>query len=318
MNSTEQLEREGEETRVRINDTLEELRARATPGQLLDEMLDYAGTTNSGAFARDLGRQVVDNPLPLLLIGTGVAWLMASDGRRSRTGALSDKASRLHGLARRSEDAAHDAAESDRDTAREATAWVRSTASDAADRVLNAASRTGEAAGSAMDAMAEAISSSADTASDTMEGARGRLMSTYRRAGKASRRAADAVSDSSAAAARTVQDRGRDFIAFCQEQPLLIAGLGIALGAALGAVLPPSEAEDRLIGEASDDVKDRLQRVTDKAKESAKSAYNQVAETSRAPASSSDDRAEGRRPDSNAALTPTASSGGYDTCTETK
>jgi hypothetical protein len=46
---------------------------------------------------------------------------------------------------------------------------------------------------------------------------------------------------------------------FCREQPLVLAGIGVAVGAALGAMLPATEAEDRLMGEASDDLKEKAQ-----------------------------------------------------------
>ena len=39
------------------------------------------------------------------------------------------------------------------------------------------------------------------------------------------------------------------------EYPLLVAALGLAVGAALGGSLPPTETENRLIGETSDSLK---------------------------------------------------------------
>jgi hypothetical protein len=58
---------------------------------------------------------------------------------------------------------------------------------------------------------------------------------------------------------RSALDRGRTVTTFVRDQPLLLAGVGIALGAALGAVLPGTQAEDRFMGEASKDAKDRIQ-----------------------------------------------------------
>ena len=83
MTSTEQLERETEQTRARLTETLEELRSM-TPGRVVDEVLDYA-KTGGGDFLRNmgskLGHQVAENPLPAALIGAGVIWLMMSDGK---------------------------------------------------------------------------------------------------------------------------------------------------------------------------------------------------------------------------------------------
>src|SRR4051812_21979344 len=75
MKSSAQLELETEEARSRVNATLDELRARATPGQLVDQLIDYARGSDGGAFLGNLKRQAVNNPLPVVLLGTSLAWL---------------------------------------------------------------------------------------------------------------------------------------------------------------------------------------------------------------------------------------------------
>ena len=73
--STDQLERQSEQNRAEVELTLEELRARLTPGQIIDEVLSYA--KDGGAhFMSNLGRQVTSNPLPVTLIGAGLAWFL--------------------------------------------------------------------------------------------------------------------------------------------------------------------------------------------------------------------------------------------------
>jgi len=295
MKSTQELEREHEETRALLNRTLDELRSRVTPGQVLDELVDYARGTNGGLLIRNLGQRVVENPLPLALIGTGLAWIMASDARTRGSRRRFDT-SDLRGAADRTAGAADDLADSTRATARRVSESTTSAARDMADSVRSSVrgagstladvgssvrdttARSADAASSAIDNMRDAASRSADAASSAIDEARSAAGSAYRRAARATRRATSAIGDSSVAVARTVQDRSMDFVDFCREQPLVVAGLGLALGAALGAALPRTEAEDRLVGETSDDVKDRMQRVAGKVKESATSAYQQVAE----------------------------------------
>jgi hypothetical protein len=48
---------------------------------------------------------------------------------------------------------------------------------------------------------------------------------------------------------------------FCRDQPLVLAGLGIAIGAALGALLPSTDAEDDLMGTAADEVKNEVRET---------------------------------------------------------
>ena len=89
MTSSAQLEREAEATRGQVAGTLNELRERITPGQLMDQAADYAKASGGGDFVRNLGRQMADNPLPVCLIGAGMAWLMLANG--SRSGGLIDQ-----------------------------------------------------------------------------------------------------------------------------------------------------------------------------------------------------------------------------------
>src|SRR5215212_10665073 len=75
MNTTEQLEHETEETREQISATLDELRARMTPGHVVDQLVDFASDSSGGMFFRNLRQQVIDNPVPVALMGAGFAWL---------------------------------------------------------------------------------------------------------------------------------------------------------------------------------------------------------------------------------------------------
>jgi len=61
----------------------------------------------------------------------------------------------------------------------------------------------------------------------------------------------------------------RGLRAMAREQPLLLASLGLALGAAIGAFLPESEPERRWLGPARD-------RALSKLKEEGEQAYEQV------------------------------------------
>src|SRR6266481_978377 len=79
--SSEQLEQESERTRARLAETIEELRARLTPGQVVDQLIDYAREGGAGEFVRNFGHEVRRNPLPVTLIGAGIAWLMMANGR---------------------------------------------------------------------------------------------------------------------------------------------------------------------------------------------------------------------------------------------
>ena len=110
---SEQLEHEAEAARDELAFSLEELRARMTPGEIVDEVVEYARETPAADFMRNLARDVRESPLPLLVIFAGIAWAaIASAGcpsqshgpgtnyktdgcRRSSPGASSRRAARM-------------------------------------------------------------------------------------------------------------------------------------------------------------------------------------------------------------------------------
>jgi hypothetical protein len=65
------------------------------------------------------------------------------------------------------------------------------------------------------------------------------------------------------------------------EQPLVLGAIGLAIGAALGAALPPSETEDRLMGEARDEALRRATKAGRKQAEKARAAAGAVVQAAR-------------------------------------
>jgi len=80
---SEQLEREAEIARMELAGSLDELRLRLTPGNIVDQIADYTRQGPTGEFLRNLSRDVQENPLPLALIGLGVAWLFVWNSYRT-------------------------------------------------------------------------------------------------------------------------------------------------------------------------------------------------------------------------------------------
>jgi hypothetical protein len=81
----EQIEREAQEARSRLGQSLDELRLRATPGQLVDQIAGYAREGPVAEFLGNLTREMRDNPLPVLLIGIAITWLVVSSSLSARS-----------------------------------------------------------------------------------------------------------------------------------------------------------------------------------------------------------------------------------------
>jgi ElaB/YqjD/DUF883 family membrane-anchored ribosome-binding protein len=248
MKSSAQLELETEEARARVNNTLDELRTRTTPGQLVDQVIDYARDTSSGEFFNNLSRQVVNNPMPVVLLGASLAWLAIGQTRHS----------------------AHAYRESD--IADETAAMARDASVPLGDRMEPST----DAAREAMRQANAKLGDVAQSASNTFEEMRERASDAYARATHSARRAGAGVAEATTQAQQSVTDLSRNFVALCKEQPILMAGIGVALGAAIGALLPSSTAENRLMGKASDDVKLRARRIGDRARQGAQAVYREA------------------------------------------
>jgi ElaB/YqjD/DUF883 family membrane-anchored ribosome-binding protein len=222
-NQSREIESEIDQTRSRMDDTITAIEQKLSPGELLDEGLDYFRRSGSGDFINNLGATARDNPVPVTLATVGLGWLMMSS---SGNGA---------GHATRGE----------------------SYAGSAADKTKHAAHRAG------------------DKASDIAEGARTRL--DQMRSGSSS--AKDRMSSGTSQAKNW-------FAHMMNEQPLIMGALGIALGAALGAGMPPTETEDELMGQTRDEAvgkaaevgqqqAEKVKSTAETAKEAAKGKANQ-------------------------------------------
>jgi hypothetical protein len=81
---SDRLEHQARQMRAEMSVTMEELRARMTPGRVIDHLADFAREGPPAEFTRNLGREIIANPLPLTLIAIGIAWLMIGSSRSSR------------------------------------------------------------------------------------------------------------------------------------------------------------------------------------------------------------------------------------------
>lgn len=270
MATSEQLEREAELTRAQITDSLAELRERMTPGQVMDETLDYFRDGSAGHFVRNLGQQVVNNPIPVALIGAGIGWLMLGN-RAPRSEGVLRAASQMRTSGDRS--SAIDSAKRSADrAAKDTSAWAKDTASDIGDASREAGFRLKGAARDAGAAVSGAASSLGDTASSLYTGAEEAYDLAADRAREMGRSASTLGSNA--------VESSRNLMAYLRDEPLVLAGIGLALGAVLGTALQITETEKQLMGKTSDAVKegvgDAAEQTWEKGKEMATEAADQI------------------------------------------
>lgn len=73
----EEILAEIDRTRGEMDRTLSAIEHRLTPGQLVDQGLDYLRHSGAAEFVQNLGGTAKQNPLPLALTAIGIGWLMA-------------------------------------------------------------------------------------------------------------------------------------------------------------------------------------------------------------------------------------------------
>ena len=78
----EEIQAQIARTRGDMDATLSAIEQRFTPGQLMDQGLDYLRNSGGREFVSNLGGSVKNNPLPVALMGIGMAWLMATGNRK--------------------------------------------------------------------------------------------------------------------------------------------------------------------------------------------------------------------------------------------
>jgi hypothetical protein len=227
--SPEEIQRDIERTRAEMGETIETIRQKMSPGELVDQAINYFKDSGPSQFTSNLGETVKNNPVPVTLIGLGLGWLMLAGSRDSQP-------SRTWATASHARDSMSAAASS---TAAKAGQMMQG----ARERTGAARERMGEMVHNAQEHVGEASTRIGEMA----EGARYQV-------GEAATRMRDQVRSQSAQA--------RDMFTYLRdEQPLLFGVLGFALGAAVGAGLPPTRHEDELMGEMRDEAMHRAREA---------------------------------------------------------
>ncbi len=147
------------------------------------------------------------------------------------------------------------------DKASRAADAVSGAASDAADRARDAGASVAAGMRGVRDRASDAASQAADRAADL----RARLSEGTETLGEqarerviAARQRALEVRDAASGYARQGRDRAVDLF---EEQPLITGALALAVGAAIGAAIPRTRAEDSYFGEQSDDLFHEAERI---------------------------------------------------------
>ena len=305
QDSVEELRRRSDQTRAeltatiqglknKVGDTASDLKAAISPANIKHEIKTYVRDQGE-SIVQSAQRKIQDNPLqalaigaavaypawgllraipaPLLMIGAGL-WLTSSRGKQ----AMVDVSATVSDAVDRGTTAAGEYAgrlQSEvTDQIQAAGKTLSGLADDAASR---ATALTDQVRGKAHD-LRDAVSAGSDAVLGSIKTATaevtGNAGDTLADAGRTLARAQHNVAQT----AKDTQSFAMDMI---ENNPLLVAGIGIAIGAFIAGALPKSDIEDRVLGQPSDDLKSKARDAAsagfDQAKDLASGVASDVA-----------------------------------------
>jgi ElaB/YqjD/DUF883 family membrane-anchored ribosome-binding protein len=120
-------------TRDELEKTLVAIEHRLTPGQLVDQSIDYLRHSSANEFVHNLGGAAKQNPLPVALVGIGLAWLMALGRQPAQNYDSSVSGSRLRDTASGSMQSASDTLASTKERVSGTVGSMRERASEVTD-----------------------------------------------------------------------------------------------------------------------------------------------------------------------------------------
>lgn len=202
-----------------------------------------------------------------------------AEGARDRAAAVGDAVS---GAATSVSERVSGTAASVRDRMSSAAASVGDTAASAAQQMQQGASKAGDRLSESADQVAQG----AREVGHRVSGAAGEIARGVREVGEAAQEYSAAMGEQfvestgrtcqqATRAARQVKEKAQSLV---EEQPLVVAAIGIAIGAAIAAALPSTKTEDELMGDTSDAVKETLGDVAAEQYEKAKDVAGSVAQ----------------------------------------
>lgn len=328
----EEIEHDIERTRAQLSSNIDAIQRRLTPGEMMDEAITYARTSLPADFGSNLNHAVRENPIPVTLIGLGVAWLMlqgrqrpaymdshrsfgrfSGDTHRPGSGFASEHGLEFGGQGNVDDhgvgghitgdhsSAMHNAAQKASETGRNLKEKVSSMAQGMKSRVSDTSHNWKDGASSSGQGIKEKMSATGQSIREKASDLSHRFSDSTTHMGERSRgMMQDARTRAGDLGQRSQQQyyRAKDNIThMVEEQPLLLGALGLAVGSIIGALLPPTRREDELLGHTRDDLMARGQEMAREQADHLQESAKRVVETAQQEAQRFGRDGEGRQGD---------------------
>lgn len=278
------IEQDIAQDRQRIEEKLDAIQQRMSPGQMVDEALSFVKSSGGGEYASNFGAAVKNNPIPLALIGVSLAWLMAGPKNSPSTYVRSPEETyplaTTQGPVRRigPPEANGDVRYSHFSDA--SGSRFKALTDDAGHRAGHFIDESGKSFRGFADATGRQIHDIRDEAGNLFDEVSGWIAGAWQSISDSAGKASDGIASAGRGAADTGGQINDAILKHFKDQPLVGGALAFAVGAAIGAALPSTSAENSLMGEASDRVKDNLSaeasNAVDKVSEATSDVYSKA------------------------------------------
>jgi hypothetical protein len=253
--------------RERVGDTAAELKTMVSPAHIKQEIKDYVRQERE-SLIEAMQRKARENPLQVAAIGAAVAYPALSLLRAVPTPLWLIGAGLFLTTTRGQRTVKEVQAKVDdtvQQTSEKVSELATSVQSDLEGRVAGVRDMVAEA----RDAASAKVGSLTEQARAAFHDAHDALTGAAGGAAAQASAAADRVAATGAETAGNLKDRAAGMatssqnavVDFAKQNPLLVAGLGAAVGALIAASIPPSEAENRLFGSGSEKLKDKAREA---------------------------------------------------------
>jgi ElaB/YqjD/DUF883 family membrane-anchored ribosome-binding protein len=263
--SSSEIKGDIRQTRDRLDNTLESLNQRLSPRSLVNDVLSWlegrggsqAGGGSSDSLKRgyqSVVRQIKENPMPALMVGAGVTWMILEAENDDTT----DFGHRgVRGYVEPPEPLSPGASESESGIA----SAVKEKIGDAHEALSNASE--------AITGKVSEISSEIQTQARSAGSAMGQGIRESQRIGSGAK---EHLQRSTAHARDTFQATVEDF-------PFAVAVGFLGAGILTGLLLPRTRQEDKLIGEKSDQLIEQIKETGKESLEKAKTVAQRITQT---------------------------------------
>lgn len=290
------IRRQIDYTRAQMTTTINEIGERLSPDNLIQQAkssvkeatvgrmkdMSYQANRKVEGMSAGLGQTVRENPLPVALIGLGLGWLLLADRGKRDEMRMGEYPYRAAGY--RYYEGDNNGGQREGHMLDEA----RRRAGQAVDTVQDSASELGERISDTTQRMGESVSERAGMVQERAAQLGERISDTTHRVGETVSERAEMVQNRvSDAAMRTrgeaerlsnearwraqagIEQTRQTFWQTMEQNPLALGAVVLIAGAAIGAAIPSTEYENRLMGEQRD-------RLMDEAKTRAQDVVGRV------------------------------------------